>query len=197
MLWRDTNARYACCDEFDDFGTWGRHSKKAILSSYEHICRICTLRGPFWYLEGNLILQPCRIMKIYVLTKSIPVLRGRFRYYGVDSVTARSTCRYYGGLHFLAIMILPGKRNTGVKAFPRSEASPVLQSRFRYYGVDSDTTGSTLQYYEIDSGTTESIRILKIDHEMAESVHGTEKRAPRQFIRALRGAPHVFRRHQK
>ena len=92
-------------------------------------------------------------------------------------------------------MILPGERNTGDKASPRSEAIPVLRSRFRYYGVDSGTTGSTLQYYEIDSSTTESIRILNIDHEMAESVHGTEKRGPRQFIGALRGAPNVFRRH--
>ena len=38
-------------------------------------------------------------------------------------------------------------------------------------------------------------RILHVDHEMTESVHGTERRGPRQFIGALRGAPNVFRRH--
>ena len=109
----------------------------------------------------NLIMQPCRIMKIYVLTKSIPVLRDRFRYYGVDSVTARSTSRYYGGLHFLAIVILPEERNTGDKAFPRSEAIPVLQSRFRYYGVDSGTARSTSRYYRGNSGTTASMPVLR------------------------------------
>ena len=46
----------------------------------------------------------------------------------------------------------------------------------KYYGVDSGTAASTLQSYEVDSGITESIRILNIDHEMAESVHGTEKK---------------------
>jgi len=109
----------------------------------------------------NLIMQPFRIMKIYVLTKSIPVLRGRFRYYGVDSVTARSTCRYCGGLHFLAIMILPGKRNTGDEAFPRSEAIPVLRSRFRYYGVDSDTTESIPVLLGRLCSPTKSIPVLQ------------------------------------
>ena len=111
-------------------------------------------------------------------------------------------------LHFLAIVILPGERNTGDKAFPRSDEElgrasnsvPVSKSEVdeyvsKYYGVDSGIAGSTLQSYEVDSGITESIRILNIDHEMAESVHGTDKRAPRQFIGALRGTPHVFRRH--
>ena len=113
-------------------------------------------------------------------------------------------------LHFLAIVIRQEQRNTGDKAFPRSEEEPgrasnsvpVSKSEVReyvskYFGVDSGTTASTLQSYEVDSGITESIRILNIDHEMAESVHGTEKKAPRQFIRALRSAPNVFRRHQK
>ena len=111
-------------------------------------------------------------------------------------------------LHFLAIVIRPEKRNTGDKAFPRSEEEPGRASNSvpvsksevgeyvsKYYGVDSGTAASTLQFYEVDSGITESIRILNIDHEMAESVHGTEKRGPRQFIGALRGAPNVFRRH--
>ena len=51
-------------------------------------------------------------------------------------------------LHFLAIVILPEERNAGDKAFPRSEAIPVLQNRFGY---------------------------CKIDHDMAESIYGTEK----------------------
>jgi len=71
-------------------------------------------------------------------------------------------------LHFLAIVILPEERNTGDKSFPRSEAIPVLRSRLGY---------------------------CQIDHDMAESVHGTEKKAPRQFIEALRGAQNAFRRH--
>ena len=103
-------------------------------------------------------------------------------------------------LHFLAIVIRPEKRNTGDKAFPRSEEEPGRASNSvpvsksevgeyvsKYYGVDSGTAASTLQSYEVDSGI--------IDHEMAESVHGTEKGVPRQFIEALRGAPNVFRRH--
>ena len=102
----------------------------------------------------------------------------------------------------------PRKRNTGDKAFPRSEEEPRRASNSvpvsksevgeyvsKYCGVDSGTAASTLQSYEVDSGITESIRILNIDHEMAESVHGTEKKRPRQFIGALRGAPNVFRRH--
>ena len=47
--------------------------------------------------------------------------------------------------------------------------------------------------------TTKSIPVLqsrfgncKIDHDMAESLHGTEKMATRQFIRAPRGAQNVF-----
>ena len=111
-------------------------------------------------------------------------------------------------LHFLAIVIRPEKRNTGDKAFPRSEEEPGRASNSvpvsksevgeyvsKYYGVDSGTAASTLQSYEVDSGITESIRILNIDHEMTESVHGTEKRGPGQFIGALSGAPNVFRRH--
>ena len=91
-------------------------------------------------------------------------------------------------LHFLAIVIRP-ERNTGDKAFPHSEEEPGRASNSvpvsksevgeyvsKYYGVDSGTAASTLQSYEVDSGITESIRILNIDHEMAESVHGTEKR---------------------
>ncbi len=111
-------------DQFDDFGTWERHSNRAIVSSYEDIYGICTLRIPFWYLGGTLIMQPYRIMKIYILTESIPVLRRRFRYYGIDSGTTKSTFRYCKG-------------NCGTTV-----SMPVLQSRFRYYGVDSGTTES-------------------------------------------------------
>ena len=52
-------------------------------------------------------------------------------------------------------VILPGKRNTGDKAFP-------LQRRFRYYGVDSGITESLpvlrsrFRYYRVDSGNTKS-----------------------------------------
>ena len=111
-------------------------------------------------------------------------------------------------LHFLAIVIRQEQRNTGDKAFPRSEEEPGRASNSvpvsksevgeyvsKYCGVDSGTAASTLQSYEVDSGITESIRILNIDHEMTESVHGTEKRGPGQFIGALSGAPNVFRRH--
>ena len=97
-------------------------------------------------------------------------------------------------LHFLAIVIRPEKRNTGDKAFPRSEEEPGRASNSA--PVSKSEVGEYVsKYYGVDSGITESIRILNIDHEMAESVHETEKRGTEQFIGALRGAPNVFRRH--